>query len=192
MYLEKNNHRINYSMIPLFLLTKELVTKFDLPADSLVSVSTLSFTLFQLLLFSHWALLEICVSFQNPYCQSQRVLTNQFAGNYNLCISCPNFLSFQSAWFIPGCLLDFLTEHIYSLIKQILLRIYYVPSNVLCISLLSALFFLATVISLWHQDSLKDQYFPYVLCTGGLSRGGKNHFQSKVYDENRYSIFQKH
>lgn len=52
-------------------------------------------------------------------------------------------------------------------------------------------FFLATVFTLWDQYSLKDQYFPHTLLMEGLLRGGKNHFQPRLYDENRMTYFRE-
>lgn len=53
----------------------------------------------------------------------------------------------------------------------------YIACSILC--------FLATVFTPWGQYSLKDQYFPHAVLMEGLSRGGEDHFQPRVYDENR-------
>ena len=192
-YLEENNHRINNNN-PLFLLTEELVTKFDLSADNLVSpiYSVLYYVPIIIVLplgtvgnpcFFSEPLLLITKSLDKSICWKPS--TMYFLPKFSFLSICM-VRSRLPAWFLNR-------EHIYSLIKQILLRIYYVPGDVLCISLSWVLRSSWQLCSLYGISiSLEHQYFPYALCTGGLSGGEKNHFQPWVYDENRYSIFQNH
>lgn len=150
--------------------------------------------------------------FSNHYCSSIRhcwkfvFLFRTFITNHKGCWQInllknhnlfPLRISFHSihivclwlpAWFLNR-------EGIYSSIRQILLRLSYVPDNVLCISL-SLCWVFCTVLPgncVHSMGSIFPERPVFSTCSidGSPFIRGKNHFQPRVYDENRMSHFPK-
>ena len=172
------------------------MTQLDLPAESLAShsFSILSFfpiitvlplgTVGNLCFFSE-PLLLITKGIDKSICW--KITNNLF----------PLRISFHSihivCFWLPAWFLN--REGIYSSIRQILLRLSYVPDNVLCISL-SLCWVFCTVLPgncVHSMGSIFPERPVFSTCSidGSPFIRGKNHFQPRVYDENRMSHFPK-